>query len=359
MIPAGTLNQALTGGNKVKKLNKMEKKKKILIIRNDHIGDMVLSMQVFKGIKKEIPNSEITLIASGLNKIIAEKDKNIDKIIELEIPNLSMKTIFRYLKMAFKIRKEKFDIGVDLRGSLMNSFFLLWLPGIKKRIARIDSHPEISFLLSNPINLNKKNNLIIQNVEIINKGLNLNVKDYWPKVVNDEEDKKQVEEFIKHNKLGKYICISPLVDLKYKQWELNNFKKLLKWLEGYNFNVLLLGQKKNEEILNDLKSYNKRAIIVMDFNLRKMSSLFKKSVLVIAQDGGPLQISWVSKAKTIALLPNFIDAPHSLDPIGENSIIIKSVKEVSVVKNSEGTDKNLNLDLEEVKKGIKKFIDKY
>lgn len=289
----------------------MSKPKKILIIRNDHIGDLVLSTQVFRELKKKFPKAEISLVVSKIGFPIIKKNKKIDKIFKLDEPKFNFKTFLSYFYMSMKLRKENFDVGIDLRGSLMNSFFLLWLPGIKKRIGKIDNHKKkymqiiISLLLTIPIKIGyylTNNHLIKENLEIINKGLNLNLRDYWPEIVIDKKDVKDIENFIKKNKSQKYICLCPVARVKYKQWDLNNWKKLISQLEKNKIKLFLLGVKKDKKTLKKLSKNNKNCKIVIDFDLRKMSVLFKKSSLVIAQDGGPMHISWVSGARTLALL---------------------------------------------------------
>jgi len=58
-----------------------QKIKKILIIRNDKIGDLITTTSVFREIKKKIPKSEITVIVSKENKQVIEKNKYVDKLI--------------------------------------------------------------------------------------------------------------------------------------------------------------------------------------------------------------------------------------------------------------------------------------
>ena len=127
--------------------------KKILVIKNDNIGDLVLSTCVFRGLKKTYPNSEITAVVSKTNRQIIEKNPYVTNILELPMPKKKINTFFNYYKIYKKIKGEKFDIGIDLRGSTLNGF-LLWKSGIKKRISYIDNHPISKIFLTNPVKLN-------------------------------------------------------------------------------------------------------------------------------------------------------------------------------------------------------------
>ena len=333
------------------------KKLKILIIRNDHIGDLVLSTAVFREIKKYLPQSEITVVVSKENRSIIEKNKNIDKILELDMFSVNPMGFLRYFKASKKIKKEKFDIGIDLRGSLMNSFFLLWLSGIKKRIGIIDSHKNkiiqkiASFFLTVPISIGfftSREHITKENIEIINKGLNLNSKNNMPEIILDKKDKEDVKKFINKNKLKKYICICPIASLEYKQWDLKNFEQIINWLKRYKVKILLLGTKKDKRKLKKLSKKNKNCQVVLDFNLRKMSELFKKSCFVLAQDGGPMHIAWTSGAKVIELVPQYPKRimMGKIIPLKNSTILWARGKDMGTIS------------LEEVKKAIKKILEK-
>ena len=55
--------------------------KKILVLKNDKIGDMIVSSGFLREIRKAYPKAEITLIASEANKNLIEKSGYYDKIL--------------------------------------------------------------------------------------------------------------------------------------------------------------------------------------------------------------------------------------------------------------------------------------
>jgi ADP-heptose:LPS heptosyltransferase len=323
----------------------MVNSKKILLIRNDHIGDLVLSTAVFRELKKNLPEYKITLIANKVNKSLIEKNHYIDEIWELDIAEYTLKSIWNYFKMARKIKKENFEIGIDLRGSILNSILLLWLPRIKKRISRIDAHPIIKPFLTSPIKINKNSHVTEDNLKIINKGLNLHAKDKKLEIITDKKDVKEVKEFLTKNKIKKYICCCPLTGLPEKQWSLKNWKKLIKELEKYNKKILIFGIHKEKKFLENIAKENKNCILVLNYDLRKTSLIFKNSDLIITQDGGPMHIAWVIGAKLIELHNLFLYGMNKVIPLGKNSHVIYT-------KNKEMN----SIAFEEVKKKIKEIL---
>ena len=59
-----------------------EKEFKLLVVRNDKIGDFILILPALSWIKKNIPNSEITCIVSKDLHELAQNCKFIDKVID-------------------------------------------------------------------------------------------------------------------------------------------------------------------------------------------------------------------------------------------------------------------------------------
>ena len=73
-----------------------EKISKILVIRNDKLGDMVVTSGFFRELRNAFPKSSITLIASEQNKAVVEKNPHIDEILTLEFSPKSLKEFIEY-----------------------------------------------------------------------------------------------------------------------------------------------------------------------------------------------------------------------------------------------------------------------
>ena len=210
-----------------------------------------------------------------------------------------------------KIKRARFDWGIDLKNSLLNTALLLWAPGIKKRVAATYYHENLSPLfLTNPVKIRTfetTEHITKENIKIINEGLGLKRKNYMPEILTDKKDTAEVENFMRKNNLKKeeYICISPTASLLYKQWSAKNYSEIVKWLKKKNIRIVLTGTEKDRELLKNIAGDNRNCIILTNFNLRLLSILFKNSKVVLTNDGGPMHLSWAAEAKTIALFAKF------------------------------------------------------
>ena len=76
--------------------------KKICIIRDDRLGDLILTLPVVEALKHE-NDVEITLLCSHINKNLARNTKLFESIIVFR------EGIFNQMKLIRNLRKEKFD----------------------------------------------------------------------------------------------------------------------------------------------------------------------------------------------------------------------------------------------------------
>ncbi len=84
-------------------------RKKILLIRLDRLGDLIVSTPTMQAIKKTFPNSKLDLLASNMNCALL---KYCDYLDYTYIYN--KKKPLEALKLLFKLRKEKYDVIICL-----------------------------------------------------------------------------------------------------------------------------------------------------------------------------------------------------------------------------------------------------
>ncbi len=87
---------------------KGDKLNKVLFLRPEKIGDMVISFPVFDGLKEHYPHIGISVLASPRNDAIIRNDPRFDKIF------LYRKNLWRDLKEMLAIRRENYDCVVDM-----------------------------------------------------------------------------------------------------------------------------------------------------------------------------------------------------------------------------------------------------
>ena len=85
-----------------------QKLERVLFLRPEKIGDMVISFPVFDGLSLHYPHIRISILASPKNKAIIEGDPRFAHIF------LYTKNILADIKTILSMRREKFDCVVDM-----------------------------------------------------------------------------------------------------------------------------------------------------------------------------------------------------------------------------------------------------
>jgi len=88
--------------------------KKILFLRYDRIGDMVITTPVFRELKREYPEINISVLASKVNQTVLHNNPYVDKVYINYKNNL-----FRDLPTLLKLRSKKYDVCVDFDHSVI------------------------------------------------------------------------------------------------------------------------------------------------------------------------------------------------------------------------------------------------
>lgn len=104
---------------------------KILVIRNDKLGDFILSIPTFDLIKKYLPQAQLHAFVPEYTSELALSCRSIDRIII--DPGVSAK-FSEQLKILHSIRAEKYDAIITLYSTTRIGIFSL-LSGVKYRLA--------------------------------------------------------------------------------------------------------------------------------------------------------------------------------------------------------------------------------
>ncbi len=109
--------------------------KKILIVRLDHLGDVVLSTAMPKAVKEAFPESRLVFLTSSGGASLLQGNPFVDNILVYDAPWFSRGGAGRgsYLKTVAALRAEHFDVGIAPRGDLRENA-LMALAGVRERI---------------------------------------------------------------------------------------------------------------------------------------------------------------------------------------------------------------------------------
>ena len=82
--------------------------RRVLFLRPEKIGDMVISFPVFDGLKRAYPHIEISILGSPRNRAIIKDDPRFETVF------MYRKNLWRDFREVMAIRREKYDCVVDM-----------------------------------------------------------------------------------------------------------------------------------------------------------------------------------------------------------------------------------------------------
>lgn len=107
--------------------------KKILVIRFRRVGDAVLGTSLCSSLRRTFPNAEIHYLLSTPIAPLYEGHPDIDKVITFD--SKDDRNFFRYIRRAWSIvRANKYDVIIDMRGTVRTLLFSLLSPFTAFRI---------------------------------------------------------------------------------------------------------------------------------------------------------------------------------------------------------------------------------
>jgi len=109
----------------------LSKTKKIIFLRYDRIGDMIITTPVFRELKLSFPNIEISVLASKANQNILKNNPYINHIYTNH-----KNDFFNDFFTLLKLRKENFDVAIEFDHSVIpHAIFRLKMINPKKIIS--------------------------------------------------------------------------------------------------------------------------------------------------------------------------------------------------------------------------------
>ncbi len=278
---------------------------KVLFITLSNIGDVILTLPVFDYLKANFPESRITVLTGPRPAEIFQDNSNIHRVIIYD-KHCGLKKKISLFK---QLKKENFDLVVDLRNSLLN----LILPAPYK----------LPFFLKIPksiVHMKERHLYKAQSIKLKTPCLptgqaclpagrkNENIADP-PRVALDikPEDKEYIDNILKTNsisKTDKIIAVSPGARSHIKRWPKEKFLELTQFLvKDLGAKVVLVGDKDDVLIAEYIIRNSKYPLINLcgKTNLRQLGYLFKKTAFLITNDSANLHLAGYLEVPVVAI----------------------------------------------------------
>ena len=113
---------------------------RILIIRPDHLGDLVLATPVLNALKEHAPDAHITMLVGPWSREVVARHPAIDSILTCPFPGFQraaqhpLTPYILLFEMARQLRIGQYDLAINLRPDFLWGAALIYLAGITRRV---------------------------------------------------------------------------------------------------------------------------------------------------------------------------------------------------------------------------------
>lgn len=284
--------------------------KKILLIRTDRIGDLILTTPAIKSVRETYPDAKIDFLLKEYTYDILKDNRDVDRILCLNKDNISsdydlaiaFNPGFQTNKITYLSGAKK-RIGYNGKGG---SFFLTH-QYIDDRAKRIRHEVETALEITS-----------LAGCECSDKNLQLSVNAESVEWANSYLERNQVSE--------KFVLLHPGARQKYIRWHKKKYARLAdEVLENYDCDVFIVQGPGEEQLVNDVLRLIKKNVKVLSVSeLKNLIAVFSKASLFVGNSTGTLHIASALNIPTIGIF----GSRHPLDsylewgPWSSNSVVV-------------------------------------
>ena len=306
----------------MKKLHNCKKMQRIVVIRTDRIGEVLLSTPVIEALHKRFKDATIDFVTSPYSVDIVSDRVGIDKVILFDTFSKRL-PVWSAISLASKLRSECYDMAV-----ILNPHKILhlgcFLAGIPIRVGFSKKWP---FLLTHRTDDNRdeaRKHEVEYNLELL-RIIDIYADKISPLMPVLSKSSSEVGSIL--NKAGikdknKIVAIHPGSSNAKKQWDIKNFSKVAKALvETGNIDVVVIGDKSEKHLSEYVvlgagkNTYDLAGL----FTIKQLAAFMQRADILITNDNGPMHIAAAVGTKVVAIFNKDVSGsnPSRWAPYGD------------------------------------------
>ncbi len=300
--------------------------KRILVVKLDHIGDVILATPVFSNLRLAFPNADIDALAGDWSRVILENHPDVNKVWVYNSPAFSRSQKPTPLKEVFQLyrnlQRQNYDLLINLRGDWRIILLSLFRGVSPKRIDRASIQVANKF---GSAQFSSKHEAI-RNLDVLKRvGIPISIQHATFSVT--PEDDEWASKFLLDQNINSdqpIIAIHPGSPIILKRWIPERYAELADWLVAQKgAKVLFIGVKDEIPIITEIQGMMRRESISIagKTNLPQLASILHKSTMFIGNDSGPMHLAAAVGTQTIGLFGP--GDPERFGPIGHNCATIR------------------------------------
>lgn len=217
---------------------------RILFLRYDRIGDMLMSTGIFKAIADALPNVSLDVLASRANGSVIANESYLNEVIII-----SDKSPKGYLQLRKKLRHNKYDVVIDPHGAAsFTSMIYMWLSGAKHRIGLADRG--IDHALTIRPELSDRRVHVINYLKALVSPLGIDINGYYPPQITLTSDEITKAEQVWHQDLRpKHLLMNVCAGKEKRRWQPEKYAAVLQHIQTHypDVHCLVMGVRDEKD----------------------------------------------------------------------------------------------------------------
>ena len=311
---------------------------KILVVRLDRLGDLVLSLPAIEALRRQYPTAHISLLTRSWTRELLEGHPLLDEVIAYEYEKKGRHRFglgyFRFLK---EIICHRFDVAFVLHPGL-RSYLLAFLAGIPYRLGY---QSRWGFFLTSSVSDQRHVGIRHESeyaFEVIRAfGVETPQESRATLFPSPLLGAQLASKFNLKNvrETEPWIAIHPGASCVSKRWNIERFEALgKKIMEQFSHRLIIIGGKEEKSLGHRLKVRwgNRATDLTGKLNLRELPVILQRCDLLISNDSGPVHVATAVGTRVISLFGRNQAglSPRRWKPLGAGHVVIQ--KDVGCVK---------------------------
>ena len=298
---------------------------RILVVKLDHLGDVLLATPVFSNLRRAYPNTELHALTGAWSRVVLEKHPDVSKVIEYNSPAFCRTGQPTSLKQTFRLyralRRQKYDLMVELR----SDWRVVWFAFLRLAPKRLD---RAALQVANKLGLAQFTGTheTTRNLDVLKQaGIPIPVQTTTFSVT--AENKEWASDFLATHQIDRehpLIAIHPGSPIELKRWLPERFAELADWLIAQKgAQILFVGVKDEIQIITDIQARMRGESINIagETTLTQLASILHRCNVFIGNDSGPMHLAAAVGIHTIGLYGP--GDPTRFGPVGEKCQTIR------------------------------------
>lgn len=283
---------------------------KILIIRLDRIGDVVLSLPAVQAIRRRFPNAHIAMMVRPYAQSVVSGNPWIDEVIPYYYEKRGRhSSILGNLRFMREIVNRRFDVAFIFHPG-HRSHLIPFFTGIPYRIGfqkGLDS-----FLLTKRIpdrcheGLKHESEYILDIVRAFGVDTNFEKELVWPVFTEDELLAQDLFTAKGWSEGAPFIAIHPGASCASKRWPQESFSEVgARVLRETSLNIVLVGGNEDKEAAHTIETECGDRTRVLNLagqlTLKQLAAVLKKASVLVSNDSGPAHVAAAVGTRTLCI----------------------------------------------------------